>query len=679
MFTLATVRENRNIITVDYISSRKIQEDIYKVFNTTRVNKYMFKRTGSFSFSIHSFFALELYHIIDILLNSNNSLINSKRTLLGIKQELLRNTWLRNMEVNHPSLLDYNQLKKFHFTPLDYQQKFMERFDYTIPRYNLNGMMLAADPGTGKTFTSLAIAECLHSDNIIVICPKPAVHRVWVASIANTPANNGLYKNPQSCWSKDSDRPYRDEKAAVIHYEALPYAFDLVEKLKDKKVTIILDESHNLNEIKSLRTLRFIDFCNSLKNAKIIFATGTPIKALSVETIPLFKTIDPLFTDEVLEAFKKMFAGEVQATTEVLSRRYNIVSYKVSKKIMNLKEPINSNIEVTIPNGQDYTLTTIANEMAAFTTVRTKELEKELPEAKQFFYSILDRYKETLSFNDKQGHNSFNKYKDNLELIIKAYKRGSLYIVTDEMKYCTNYEKTVLVPMLDRTDKEKFLHAKTLVKYLKLKVRGECLGRILTRKRVNAFRDMVKEFDFSPYIESTEKKTVIFTTYVEVIDQILKTLKNQDYNPLAVYGIYTKDLPSIVDKFEKKKEFNPLVATYASLSTAVPLIMADTMVIINPPFRQYVMDQTIARIHRLGSTTQTRIFNLNLITGVEPNICSRTIDIMQWSKDQVNAIVGIQGGDDLDETESVSMEHCSVALESGELSNIPISGIFNNW
>jgi SNF2 family DNA or RNA helicase len=130
------------------------------------------------------------------------------------------------------------------------------------------------------------------------------------------------------------------------------------------------------------------------------------------------------------------------------------------------------------------------------------------------------------------------------------------------------------------------------------------------------------------------------------------TLVFQKFFALEFYHILDviKSLTSIVHRFEKEKDLNPLVATYASLSTAVPLIMADTMIIINPPFRQYIMDQTVARIHRLGATTQTRIFNILLDTGTEPNISTRTINIMQWSKDQVSAILGIETSDE-DETD----------------------------
>lgn len=658
MFSLTTVVEQGNKITISYVHRHIIQKDIERVFGTSRINRHMFIQSGRFSFTLYSFFALELYHVIDILLESDERLRTSRRTLKSIKEGLLKNTWLRNLEKDFPSRLDFSQLKKFHFTPLDYQRSFMDSYNLTLPRYNLNGMLLAADPGTGKTFTTLAVAECLHSEVIIIVCPKPALQRVWVTSIENDIAEGGLYKTPQVCWDSEKKTPYANERHIVIHYEGLPYLLNLVPILKGKKITIILDESHNLNEIKSLRTLRFIEICHLLESKDIIFATGTPLKALSVETIPLLKAIDPLFTDRVLEIFKKMFSGEIQATTDVLRRRYNIVSYKVSKSVINLQEPIQETINITVPHGERFTLAVIADEMRAFNEKRTLELEKELPAAKAFFYSQLDYCEGIISITgSKKEIEALHEYRNALAAVVKAYERGNLYVVNDEMRYCSQYEKNVIIPMLrNKQDKERFIHCKTLVKYLKLKVRGECLGQILLKKRIEAFKSLVRYIDFESFIESGEKKTVVFTTYVDIAEEAVRRLKELEYSPLSVYGEQTKDLANIVSRFDKEDEINPLVATYASLSTAVPLIMADTMVIINPPFRQYIMDQAIARIHRLGADTQTRIFHMNLVTGEEPNICSRTIDIMKWSKEQVDYITGVSVNDETTDDTSISTE-----------------------
>jgi L-ribulokinase len=56
---------------------------------------------------------------------------------------------------------------------------------------------------------------------------------------------------------------------------------------------------------------------------------------------------------------------------------------------------------------------------------------------------------------------------------------------------------------------------------------------------------------------------------------------------LAAYAAAdtNKDLPNIVSKIEKDPKANPLIATFKSLSTAVPLIMLDTCVMLNVPYR----------------------------------------------------------------------------------------------
>jgi SNF2 family DNA or RNA helicase len=659
LFFKPQIKETNDYVKVSFISRNRVQSDIQKLFNTSRVNTYMFKHSYGSTLVFQKFFALEFFYILDVIINASKTR-SSINHLKAVQNELIQNTWLSLLNKPFPPRINYAKLKNMSFTPLAYQMNFIKKYDYTLPRYNLRGMLLAADPGTGKTFTGLAIAECLEADKVIVICPKPAVGRVWVKSCTGSPQQGCVFNRPQTCWTKESGVEYNNERFAIFHYEALGTALELVNQLQGSNTMIILDESHNLNEISSSRTKKFIELCSNIRTKDILLMTGTPIKALSLELIPMLKSIDPLFNNETLDAFKKMYAGEVQGTTAILTRRYNIVSYKVSKQSVStgsdttnsLLEPIHEDIKITIPNGRDYTLSNIAIDMAEYTAKRVNELSQELPEANNFFNDCVELIRKkiqdpSLSRADyNRNKEEFDRYIESLNLVKLAYKKGSLYTVTEEMKYCSNYEKTTILPNLPPDYKEKFIHAKTLVKYLKLKVRGECLGRVLGRKRIDAFRDLINEIPFKRIIDTTQKKTVIFTTYSEVIDAALLKLKRLSYNPIAVYGKFTQNLTAIVTTFEKEQDVNPLVATYASLSTAVPLIMADTMIIVNPPFRQYVMDQTIARIHRLGASTQTRIFNILLDTGEEPNISTRTINIMQWSKDQVSSILGIESADE---------------------------------
>ena len=129
---------------------------------------------------------------------------------------------------------------------------------------------------------------------------------------------------------------------------------------------------------------------------------------------------------------------------------------------------------------------------------------------------------------------------------------------------------------------------------------------------------------------------------MDVLEDANNACKKQGLNPILVYGKTNNNLNGMIKTFETDKRINPLIATYDSLSTAVPLIMADTMIMLNAPFRAYIQEQAISRIHRLNQDTQTRVIQCYLDTGNQSNISSRSLDIMTWSQQQVEMITGVK-------------------------------------
>src|SRR5690606_21132995 len=129
-----------------------------------------------------------------------------------------------------------------------------------------------------------------------------------------------------------------------------------------------------------------------------------------------------------------------------------------------------------------------------------------------------------------------------------------------------------------------------------------------------------------------------------------KQLKKLGKNPLMVYGATNKNLATNIASFEKDPNVNPLVATFPSLSTAVPLVMADQEIFLNSPFREVELVQAKARIDRLGQDTPVKYVFVYLDTGKEPNISTRSKDILEWSRQQVRAIMGVDYSGEADET-----------------------------
>ena len=145
-------------------------------------------------------------------------------------------------------------------------------------------------------------------------------------------------------------------------------------------------------------------------------------------------------------------------------------------------------------------------------------------------------------------------------------------------------------------------------------------------------------------------------------------LTEDSYQPLKVYGDTNSELPAIVKTYREVVDANPLVATYQSLSSAVPLTNANTVVFLNSPFRYHEQEQAISRCARLGQDTQVYGIRFFLDTDGIPNISTRSEDIFEWSKMQVNQILGT----DIPEDNNLGLESLSIYLPKDYFNKPPV-------
>jgi len=498
---------------------------------------------------------------------------------------------------------------------------------------------------THNTFTSLALAHCSGSDMTIVVSPKNAIDRVWRANILE------VFRDKPTFWVSDESSEFSGtENFIVVHYEYLQKLLDQLGRLKFKRLSIILDESHNFNEAGSGRTAKFLELCETLDKAEVIWLSGTPIKALSSEAIPLIRCIDPLFTPEAEDVFRKVYKGESTAATAVLSNRLGLMSFKVGKERLNLKPPVFHNYPVAFMGSEEFTLETIKTKMAEFIKQRAEYYKGRQKSDEQHYLDMVARYE--LKAKSAEERSALNEYRNSVKIIRNTGAIG----VPDHLVAANAFELKQIKPLLNGEEWIRFRETKTIYKYVHLKIQGECLGQIVGRARIKCHVEMAKRLDYTPVLESTTKKTVVFSSYVDVIKAAAEVLQKQDYSPLMVYAETTGRLSSIVSQFGEDPEINPLIATFAALSTAVPLIMADTMILIDVPFRDYILQQAVSRIHRLGQLNDTHVFTAILDTGELPNISTRTVDILKWSQKQIESIVGMKSPFELTDGTEVAFE-----------------------
>ena len=649
-----TVEVKNAIVRVEGIPADVMARDIKKIWGTGRIEQNLFNEIDDNSFSFYEFFAVDVVYAIDRMI-AHPQARTAIRTLTKIKETIVAGTWLAGNDLQHAPLLNREKLALFTMQPLPFQAAYFDAYEKNKLRNRLRGMLLAGAAGSGKTFTSLAQVEMLECDKVIVVVPNNSINRVWEANLL------GNFINPPSYWLSNGTVPFTgEEKYLVVTYEYLAKLLALLGKFKYRKLTILLDESHNFNEIKSLRTELFLTLCEKTQPSDVIWLSGTPIKALATEAIPLIRCIDPTFTPECEARFRKIFGVSSERASDMLKNRLDGLMFKIEKHELKLLPPIFREVKVVVPGSERYTLEAIRERMQAYMDERYTYYNSRRKEDEAFFYGCLKKHEDGL--RTPKDKDAFREYTRCLKVTILS--QGDVRFAKDEIIYCNKYETRVLMPSLPAGERKAFKDIKSIVKYVKLKVQGECLGRVVGRARIEAHMAMAPCIDYVTLIESTEKKTLVYTSFTEVINVLERMLPEMGLEPLFVYGKTNSQLAGIIKKFDEDENANPLVATYASLSTAVPLVMADVMLMIDAPWRDYQLQQTVSRINRLGSDTQCYVYTAVLDTGEKPNISTRSFDILKWSQQQVVALTGVQSpfeiGDDL--------EKAGLALEEYELS-----------
>lgn len=629
-----------NYITIEGLPSEAYVTDIYKLWRTSKIEDYMFTRRTGATITFNQFFLPDvLYTIEEVLRQPRRGNSFNYRALRKVVTELRENTWISRTLTKQPDILDFSMVRKLNIKMFEHQDDFLATYNDLVPKYGLTGYMLGAVPGSGKTLTGIALSLCLHADVTIIIAPKNAVDKVWAGTLQTR------FHDPVTYWASTSNEPLVPGKQYYIfHYEQLGRAVEFFKTCRPHNPVVILDESHNMNEAESLRTQTFVTLCTEVLNCKhTLWASGTPIKAIGNEAIPLLRCIDPLFNADAQERFKKIYGKSVSRAVDILRNRIGLITFKVEKSavITNAVEHVVKNIE--IPNGREYTLDVIRADMKAFVEQRIKYYETNMPKYRAMYDAGLHYHEKQIEHDPRKKHD-YNTYRHYIELIRKGYDPVEM---RTESMYCNRYELKEIIPYLPVALKENFRNSRSVIKYYMLKVQGEALGRILGKKRTQCNVDMVAYARLEEDIDGARKKTVIFTSYVEVVDKAFELLTAQGYKPLKVYGETNKDLPAIVDKFGRDEDANPLIATYQSLSTAVPLVMASTAVLMNSPFRVHEKEQACARIDRIGQDGSVTLIDVFLKTGEAPNISTRSGDILNWSKEQVASIMGRDwtGGD----------------------------------
>lgn len=635
------------------IANKKYPKVFSNVFDLVTPNRVIF----------HEVFLPEVITLFNYIIDNNS--VNANVGLLKSSLEEIEKLVNSKIEARGKKYeLDLSILDKIiEKKPLPHMVNIYQKYGTYKATTGFRGLLLDAAAGTSKTASSLSIAEMLKAKKIVVITPSNALYKVWVKSIVGHNGDKSEYINPKAnkVWTSRDEKAYKDERYVIVHYEALETLLSIINKVADKETVVIIDESHNFADPKSKRTNLLVDIVDRSLSNHILLLSGTPIKSYSSEIINIARLIDVDIRGEILTRLLNLYRSPVAFFQSLLVERYQNLSFKVEKKDIKLKPVTKTYVPVKLKNGNDYTIDSIKKNMHKFINERLSFINKNMHNYEKAYEMYLQQI--INAGWEKKSKYTLKEYKKLFSYVQDMANKRMIRLIPKEVELCNKIEKEMasfLIPQY-RAD---WHETKTILKYPILKIQGECLGKIVMGARIACHRDIARELDYIDLLSSTTKKTIIFSNYTEVCNEAKSRLEGLKLKPIYVYGDKTKDLTKEVDIFTKDKKRNPMITTYKSLSTAVPLTVANVIIALDLPFRMYIFEQAVSRVWRIGQDQEVLVYIPTLDTGDKPNINQRNFDIISFFNSAVEEMTGYQSSLTVDETIKAMATQFFLNLES---------------
>jgi SNF2 family DNA or RNA helicase len=325
-----------------------------------------------------------------------------------------------------------------------------------------------------------------------------------------------------------------------------------------------------------------------------------------------------------------------------------MMAFIVPKSAVSTTKPTVKELPVRLPPAlaNRFLMSSVRADMQDYIKQRLEFYAKEIKSYRKVVEHWLNYHESVLK--TRQERASFNTYKKNLKIMMRSPDRMFDELATQ----VRDYERAKLNPSIPPLERREFRNALSAVKNIKLKVRGEALGTVLSKRRSECAEALALYCKPDQIMKESLSKTLFFASSVLPVVSLERHLRKLGFEPLLVYAGTNSNLTANIDAFTDDPNINPICATMQSLSEAVPVIAASTIVLLNRPFRQATWDQVVARADRLGQVHPVTIIEVTLDTGSEPNVSSSTDAILATVRELINSIVGPDfAGPDPDERE----------------------------
>lgn len=644
--TKIIIDEKENKIFIKGINYDKFLIRIKDMYETKSVNKLFTKNYTPFTqklwekkkipgykrkvtnLEVDLFFASELYNILMQLADYYNL-----RYYRRMAEYIKKNTYLDNLDKNIDVKVDINRLNSIlneDYKPKDFQEEFIKKYFEYKEIYDLDGYILSFDQGLGKTFTAACISELIHPDQTIIVCMN-TLKENWANELRlYFKKYNDIerFKREVYVYGVSKPKEYsKDTRYIIVNNESINKIFPLVKNTNS--TMIIVDESQNFRNLDSLQTKNMLKLKQITKSKDNLMMSGTPIKANPSEIVPAMMMIDRTFTLDLAKLYIKAFTSNTDTLSDVVQTRFNRTIYRKTKdQVLDLPSKTVTNFKLEYKDEDPYLMINVKKRVAD----RFQEI---LESYKDEVDSVKDEFRETTLKYSSQDRTTTLDY-------IKFVDKGQDYESVHDSLYdlYDGFIKNNVYPNIkDKDELKRYKYVVSVYVYITQKCFFLAMGEVLPKIKAKAFNELYDNNKDLIYkmINNNPKKTVIFSTIVEVVDHIYDDLNKNDIKAVKITGS-VKNRMDIINQFREDDTVDVLVATSQTMGTGVTLVEANQMMVFCPPYRKADFDQACDRIYRIRQTHPVNIYNVIGSTSSK-DITTRMTDILDWSDQMVSSVL----------------------------------------
>lgn len=637
LFGINAEEENDLIILKNVrMNDIKILKKIY----SSRIGKYfMFKRKFLFSvrYEIPKSMAVDLYFIFLGAAQIKTGRYHKRFT--NAAKAIRENTWLGNALKAKPNNdIDFKALNnKLNINLLSYQEKFIKEYFDNKDNRHLRGYFLAFDQGLGKTATALALNLLLKDDYTLILCPNN-LKMVWAREIAKViKGYDNDKKFEEEVYIQNVSTKFNRKKCKYIitNFKSFNKTVDLLNTTD--KISLVVDESHNIKEITSVRFQRVYDFVERYSVQDCLLQSGTPIKGSAMELLHIFLLLEK-YTGKMGESiYRKVLNTDNDNLLNVLNNKFKFISHR------KIKIEVESDIKLPekkffkkylkVPNQNKYVIKNVKDEMSAY----IRDLyEQERPKVKEYrtkIDALIKKYKDATPY--------IRRNVDKYIKIINIMRKNAMDLTDADREFRNNFQKK-LIKVMSNEDKKEF----RLYVGRANGLYNSCVGKAVGNVYIKRYREMVSDIAINStrvfneiWNDSVSKKMVILTSYPEAAYKCQETLNDMGLNSVVITGdVDGKTRLKNIKAFSEDEDIHALIGTINILYVGFTFIEADSLVFLNQPWRDADRKQAADRIHRIGQTEVAKIYEL-FLKDTRPTLSSRSNDIINNSQKIFDTLV----------------------------------------